>query len=72
MLRCFVITAVVVLIHRYLRGVDFSRRISLQKIHFSKKALVANTNKAGRLTRQAGWVIICTLFNSHYKTRQAG
>ncbi len=36
--------------HRYLWKVDFSRHISLQKIHFSNtRALVAGTNK------QVGW-----------------
>jgi hypothetical protein len=47
--------------HRYLREVDCS---SLQKIHFNKiRALVAGTNKAGGLTRQAGWVNRCACFN---------
>ncbi len=34
--------------HRYLREVDCSRHISLQKIHFNKaRALVVDTNKRG-------------------------
>jgi hypothetical protein len=42
--------------HRYLWKVDFSRHISLQKIHFNNtRALVAGTNKqVGRQGRQAG------------------
>ncbi len=39
--------------HRYLREVDCSRLISLQKIHFYKsRVLVMDINKADRLTRQ--------------------
>ncbi len=40
--------------HRYLTEIDFLIHISLQKIRFDKiRVLVAGTNNAGRLTRQA-------------------
>jgi hypothetical protein len=42
--------------HRYLREVECSKYISLQKIHINKtRVLVAGTNREGWLTRQAGW-----------------
>ncbi len=53
--NCFVFN------HRYERDADCSRSISSQKIHINKTNVpVAGTNKAGRLTGQAGQVQRCT------------
>ncbi len=57
-------------LHRYLRKVDCSSHISLQKIHFSKSANsghIDKTKKAGQIierstkTRQASWVNVPAL-----------
>ncbi len=44
--------------HRYLKEVDRSSHIISQKVYL-KRALLASTNKAGGLKRQAGRVNTC-------------
>ncbi len=53
--------------HGYLKELDCSRCISLQKIHNSKtRALVAFTNKADGLTKQASRAGRCACFKYQY------